>query len=275
MQPKIHVHTSAPDKFYVNSFLVEGDKSAVLIDTQFVLSEIASVIAKLKALEKPLAAIFITHPHPDHYNGLHAVLNDFPGTPVYATHATRQGIEATAEPKRAYWTPLVGSDYPQSFTYPDHLMNHGDHVTIDGIEFAISDFGAAECSDNTAVLIPQADAVIISDLVYNRVHPWLAESRSGAWLAAIEAAKTNIGHARHYYAGHGASGGIEILDAQAAYIRDMREQVSEALRSSPELTPEARQHIGAHMLERYAGFELAMLVEANADGIAAEFKAAA
>lgn len=37
--PKVHVHTSSPDAFFVNSFIIEGERNLILIDTQFVLSE--------------------------------------------------------------------------------------------------------------------------------------------------------------------------------------------------------------------------------------------
>src|SRR5579864_5679615 len=37
--PRMHVHTSSPDAFFVNSFIIEGVRSLVLADTQFVLSE--------------------------------------------------------------------------------------------------------------------------------------------------------------------------------------------------------------------------------------------
>jgi hypothetical protein len=58
--PKVHVHTSSPDAFFVNSFIIEGKRSLVLVDTQFVLSEAKALADKIAALQKPVAAIFIT-----------------------------------------------------------------------------------------------------------------------------------------------------------------------------------------------------------------------
>jgi glyoxylase-like metal-dependent hydrolase (beta-lactamase superfamily II) len=82
--PKVHVYRSSPDAFFVNSFIIEGEKSLVLVDTQFVLSETHALVETTAALQKPLA-ILITHPHPDHYNGLATILASHPGTGVYAT----------------------------------------------------------------------------------------------------------------------------------------------------------------------------------------------
>ena len=51
--PKIHIHTSSPDAFFVNSFIIEGKRSLVLVDTQFVLSEAKALADKIAALQKP------------------------------------------------------------------------------------------------------------------------------------------------------------------------------------------------------------------------------
>src|SRR5580658_3805604 len=131
--PKVHVYTSPPDAFFVNSFIIEGESSLILVDTQFVLSEARSVANRIAALEKPLAAVLITHPHPDHYNGIASILERYPGTRVYATAGTIEGIRETAEPKRAYWTPIVGPNYPQRFAIPDVTVRNGEHLSIDGI----------------------------------------------------------------------------------------------------------------------------------------------
>ena len=50
--PKVHIHTSSTNAFYVNSFIIEGARSLVLVDTQFVLSEARLVADKVVALEQ-------------------------------------------------------------------------------------------------------------------------------------------------------------------------------------------------------------------------------
>lgn len=268
--PRVHTHTSSPDAFFVNSFIIEGDRSLVLVDTQFVLSEAAAVVAEISALNKPLAAVFITHPHPDHYNGLATVLAKYPGTPVHATAATIAGIRETAEPKRAYWTPIVGADYPQSFVDPDVTVAGGQRITIDGIELLIDDLGPAECADNTMVSLPQIDAVIISDLVYNGVHPWIAEGRSKSWLQALETAKNKLAGATTLHAGHGAAGPPAIIDEQASYIASFRELVQRAIKAEGRISEASKADLIAKLSARYPGWPLAMIIGMNIDGVAAE-----
>ncbi len=271
--PKVHVYRSPPDAFFVNSFIIEGDRSLVLVDTQFVLSEARALIKAIAALEKPLAAILITHPHPDHYNGLATVLERHPGTSVHATSTTMAGIRETAEPKRAYWTPIVGANYPQEFAFPDAVVHDGETLSIDGIELKVDDFGPMECSDNTTISLPQIDAVIVSDLVYNRVHPWLAEGRSGLWLAALAKAKSRFESAQTLYAGHGEAGPASLIDDQIGYITAVRGMVAEALEHDGVLTDAGKSTVQQKTLARFSGWPLEMIVGMNVGSLAAEQRA--
>jgi glyoxylase-like metal-dependent hydrolase (beta-lactamase superfamily II) len=68
--PTVHVYRSAERGIFVNSFLVEGDDAVVAVDAPLLLSDAHAFRARLDALRKPLAGVLITHPHPDHYNGV-------------------------------------------------------------------------------------------------------------------------------------------------------------------------------------------------------------
>ena len=271
--PRVHIHTSSHSAFFVNSFIIEGNKSLVLVDTQFVLSEAAAVAERIATLQKPLAAILITHPHPDHYNGLASILEKYPGTKVYATAGTIAGMRASAEPKRAYWTPIVGADYPQRFAFPDVTISDQEHLRIDGIELVVTDFGPTECSDNSAIELPQIDSVIISDLVYNRVHPWLAEGRSELWLVALAEAKRRFSSSNVLYAGHGAAGPPTIIEDQAAYINGVRDVVAKAMRDDPVLSDATKASVRQTILAGRQNWPLEMVVEMNTEGLANEIRA--
>jgi glyoxylase-like metal-dependent hydrolase (beta-lactamase superfamily II) len=269
--PKVHTHTSSPDAFFVNSFIIEGETSLVLVDTQFLLSEATALVRKIVALNKPLGAVFITHPHPDHYNGLATILAAFPGTRVHATEATIAGIRETAEPKRAYWTPIVGADYPQAFAFPNVLVADGQRPNIDGIEFQIVDFGPAECSDNTMIVLPQIDAVIISDLVYNRVHPWIAEGRSLQWLKALVKADAEFGGAATFYPGHGTADSATVIRDQASYIRTVRELVENLVKTEGRVSDAGKSTLVEKISALYPSWPLNMIIGMNVDGVASEF----
>lgn len=224
--PKIHVYASTPQAFFVNSFIVETENSVVLIDTQFLVSAARSLNAALTAIGKPLAGIIITHPHPDHYNGLPQILSVHPAARICATKATGEGMLATQAVKRATWTPVYGSDYPLQDGSPNEIVEPGCTIRMAGLDFVIDELGPGESSTNCVVHIPEARVLIASDLIYNDCHPWLAEERTDLWLQQLAAVEKRYSKVPVVYAGHGAQGDAQLFRKQRHYIEDFRQIVA-------------------------------------------------
>jgi glyoxylase-like metal-dependent hydrolase (beta-lactamase superfamily II) len=123
-------YTSSESGFAVNSWLVPTNTGLVVIDTQFTVSEADKLAASVLAAGRPLRAIMITHPHPDHYNGTCRLLK-IAQVPVYATQSTIEGMRATADAKRAQWKPTYGNDYPDETCFPDTLLPASGGVSVD------------------------------------------------------------------------------------------------------------------------------------------------
>ena len=138
--------------------------------------------------------------------------------------------------------------------FPTFPVRDGEHLSIDGVELVVDDFGPTESSDNTAIELPQIDSVIISDLVYNRVHPWLAEGRSDLWLRALDEAKRRYHAARALYPGHGSAGPISIIDEQTAYIIAVRDMVASSLKQDPELSDTTKAAIQQKVRATYKDY---------------------
>ena len=271
MTATIHPYTAAPDKFFVNSFIVEGETGLVLIDTQFLLSSARDVADRITALGKPLDAVIITHPHPDHFNGLPTILDAFGPVPVYANRPTIETIAATQADKRAAWTPIYGDDYPLTDAFPDHALGSDETLTLAGIEFRLIDLGPGECADNSVIHLPGADALITSDLVYSGCHPWMAEHRIDQWLAQLDRVGAAFPTVTTVYPGHGAAGGRELLDAQRAYLDDFRDLVASHARAGA-LDEPAMAAIRAATINGRDGWPLDMLIEMNAAALAMEVR---
>nr|BFE82884.1 hypothetical protein GCM10020093_054850 [Planobispora longispora] len=90
----------------------------ILVDANLLVSDARALAARLSALRKPLLAAFVTHAHPDHFNGLPYVAGD--DVPVYATAAVAETIAEIAVPKREQWRPLYGDEWPDRHRVPDH-----------------------------------------------------------------------------------------------------------------------------------------------------------
>lgn len=151
---RLHVFSSPEPAFFVNSFVIETDNGLVLVDTQFLTSSARQLADMIRALNKPLLAIIITHPHPDHFNGTPEIVREWPNVPVYATPATIEVICATEADKRAAWTPSYGDDYPRETVIPNTPIEPNQAIQVDGLELRVDDLGAGESADITVVYLP-------------------------------------------------------------------------------------------------------------------------
>jgi glyoxylase-like metal-dependent hydrolase (beta-lactamase superfamily II) len=259
---------SSEQGFAVNSWLMPTERGIVVIDTQFSVTEADKLVKAVIQTGRPLEAIIITHPHPDHYNGTCQLLQ-LARVPVYATQATIDGIRATAEAKRAQWKPTYGKDYPDTTCVPDHAVPIGGSIRVDGVELQFRDYGPGESLSESITLAPALHAVFVGDLIYNQVHPWLAEGRSTQWLAQLGRLAKDIPANWIVFPGHGAAGGIEVIDAQRKYITQLRSATRAKLGPSG-LTPDSTKEIVEGIRARYPGWPLEMLIPINIEAVAKE-----
>jgi glyoxylase-like metal-dependent hydrolase (beta-lactamase superfamily II) len=274
MTPAIHLYAAPADKFFVNSFIVESDTALVLIDAQFLVSTARELAAVVAAKNKPLAGIIVTHPHPDHFNGLPILLERFGRVPVYANQPTIDVIKATQASKREAWTPIYGDDYPATDAVPDQVIGADETLDIGGVAIRSIDLGASESADITVLHIPAADSLIASDLIYHRCHPWLAEHRTGAWLDQLAEVEAMFPDTRTIYPGHGPAAGREVFDLQRRYILEQRAVVTEHARDGV-LDEAGLAAVRAVARAGRNGWPLEGLIDMNANAMAAELQRAA
>ncbi|MGF6603660.1 glyoxylase-like metal-dependent hydrolase (beta-lactamase superfamily II) [Paraburkholderia sp. GAS448] len=266
----VHVFRSAESAFFVNSFIIETGIGLVLVDTQFLTSSARQLCAAIRAHGKPLLAVFITHPHPDHFNGMAEIAHEWPGLPIYATQATIDVIRATQAGKRTAWTPVYGDDYPQDTVLPNTVVVPGQPIFVDGLELRVDDLGEGESADITVIHLPQSDQLIASDLLYHRVHPWLAEGRTKQWLSQLEIVRERYSTATSIFAGHGEAAGLDALAQQTEYLNLFRDWVRGGIADLTHPTPDEKSLVAGKVLQRYPNYPLQMLVEMNIDGVAKE-----
>lgn len=267
---RIHTYTAAETGLLVNSYLVEAADGVVLVDANLLLSDVRALGARLAALHKPLLGVFVTHAHPDHFNGLPVLAGD--DVPVYAAADVADTIARIAETKRAQWQPVYGSEWPDQHRIPDRRLSTGDVVELGGLRFAVHAVGPAESHADSYLTLD--DRAFIGDLAFHGTHPYTADGHTGRWLAALDTLAGALDGAT-LYPGHGAPGGVGMLADQRRYLMMYRETVRRLAAGAPALTDAQREELTAVMTRFLPGAPLTWMIGLGADAVAAELAAEA
>lgn len=266
----IHQHASGETGIFANAYLVESKAGVVAVDATLTNSESKSFRARLDQLNKPLLAVLITHPHPDHVAGITQLVENRE-VPILALESVERLMRTFEEPKRAQWGPVYGDEWVQHWTYPNRLLQDNDSVVFDGITYRIHDLGAGgDCDANSIWVIETGSkAAFIGDLVFDGTHSYIADGHCGDWLANLDRAESLLTGAT-LYPGHGAPGSLALLQKQRDYLLTYRASVQRLAKGKPTLTDAEKAEL-TQVMQRYAqGAGLSFLIAHSADAVAAE-----
>lgn len=262
---RIHTYTAAEAGLLVNSYLVEAEDGVVLVDANLLQSDIDALAARLRALRKPLLGVFVTHAHPDHFNGLPTLAGA--DTPVYAAKEVADTIAAIADAKRDQWQPVYGAEWPSAHRVPEKLLNDGETVDLGGLQFTLRTVGAAESHADSYLTL--GTTAFIGDLAFNGVHPYTADGHTGAWLDALDTLAERLdGHT--LLPGHGAPGDVGMLADQRRYLMMYREAVRRLAAGKTVLGDAERAELTAVMTRFLPDAPLTWMIGLGADAVAAE-----
>jgi glyoxylase-like metal-dependent hydrolase (beta-lactamase superfamily II) len=261
--------TSSGPGLLSNTHLVDAPDGIVVVDPPMLLSDARAVRTRVDELGRPLAAIIYTHPHPDHVNGATEIRGSA-NIPVLATPDTDRISRAIDGPKREFWTPTFGDDYPPTTTFATVLVEGGTSIPVGGLRFDVHDIGPGECE--TASLWISGEIAFVGDLVYSHTHPWLFEARSEIWLHQLEWVRSLL-EGKTLYVGHGDVGSVDLIDAQAEYIRTFQKSVRDLASPDGTLTDMARKALKARMTSYWPDAPLDDLITMSSDPVAAELAA--
>jgi glyoxylase-like metal-dependent hydrolase (beta-lactamase superfamily II) len=229
---QVTVHRFEAGLFPVNAYLVETRTGVVVVDATLGVSDGRAICSRVEALGKPLAAVVVTHSHPDHYGGVAALLE---GTevPIYAVDGVNAVIRRDDAAKEQVLRPMFGNEWAAARKFPNRVVRDGERMELGDAVFAVTDLGPGE-SPHDSLWILESDGppqAFVGDLVYSHMHPFLADGFYDRWLVNIERAKRELPDDTTLFMGHGQpSTGHAILEWQANYI----ERFIDVLRSSVE-----------------------------------------
>jgi glyoxylase-like metal-dependent hydrolase (beta-lactamase superfamily II) len=209
------------------STLVTGSSEAVLIDAQHIREDVAALAEFIGRTGKKLTTIYVTHGHADHWYGAGDLLATFPEARVVATAPVVEYINKAGEIEAQQWAAMFGERVSKATAVPEIL--DGLAIDLEGHELHIIEVGQGDIHPSTVVHIPDLEAVVAGDVVYNQIHAMLGLSSPKGWerwlqsLDAIEKLSARMivaGHRKPESSDYEAN---RMLDETRSYISDFAE----------------------------------------------------
>jgi glyoxylase-like metal-dependent hydrolase (beta-lactamase superfamily II) len=183
----IKVVTPAGDQFWTNSIIIEGTHEVMLVDAQLTKTNAEKVLQEIRATQKPLSIIYITHEHADHFLGLEVFKEAYPNARILANSNVVDRINKVYQEKIDKWKGLLGPDATSHMVaitkYDD------DFVRFENSKIEILMNLQGDTDANTMLWLPAQKTLIAGDVVFNDLHVYTAETNLAArkrWLDSLE-----------------------------------------------------------------------------------------
>jgi len=259
----LDVYTADAQGIGVTSTLIYGETEALLVDTQFRISDAEKLADRIAGKGRRLKAILVTHPHFDHFYGASVLLRRFPGTPVYASASDIEYIKGDLANTVAQIRARFGAEtIPADIVIPRPWP--GTHFTVDGQSVDViaglqGDVGPGP--RNNVVWVPSLAAAIVGDIAFNQVHLSLratdARSRN-AWQETLRLVQER--QPRIVVAGHKNHAELpdtpEVLAFNKAYLTEFEAALA-ASHNAGELIAAMKQKFPEAGLDRILNFTAA------------------
>jgi glyoxylase-like metal-dependent hydrolase (beta-lactamase superfamily II) len=214
------------------STLLVGQSESVLVDAQYIDSDIAALGDLIESTGRRLTTIYVTHAHADHYLGMGALLERFPGARPLATPGVVEAIKATLDLQQRSGRRCSAMPRSNRRSCPEPTA--GDVIDLEGAELRVIEVGQGDIRPSTVPHVPGIDTVVAGDVIYNQIHAMLGLNGPDEWrdwIASIEQverlrpATIVAGHKQPEASDHAVE---QMIDGTRSYISDFAEAAQSA-----------------------------------------------
>lgn len=172
-----------------SSTLISGSRDAILVDTFLTTNQSQLLLNWVIASGKNLTSIYITHGHGDHFFGLAPLLDRFPRAKAIAIPEVVKAMEAQLSPETidGFWRKRIPGEIPDRLVVAEPL--DGNEFELEGHKLVVVNTGKTDTTYSTSLYIPSLELIIAGDVVYNGIHPYLAETDTQSrldWISALD-----------------------------------------------------------------------------------------
>jgi glyoxylase-like metal-dependent hydrolase (beta-lactamase superfamily II) len=214
--------------FINNPAFVVGDTGVVVIDPGSSLQIGQMVLRQIRQVTSlPVAAVFNTHIHGDHWLANQAFRQSYPDIPIFGHEEMHKQIERGEG--RAFLATLMrmteGAVVGTEEVPPDQRTAHADELSFGGVALRIHFQPKAHSRSDIMIELPKRKVLFLGDNVMRDRLGQMDSATFSGNIAAIDMALTT--QAEIFVPGHGKTGGREVPETYREYLSRLKQLVAD------------------------------------------------
>ncbi len=179
--------------YMVNSVLIVGDSSAVVVDTGFTDAIGRHLRAAIERItDKPVRHVINTHHHGDHHLGNSA----FPEAQIISSEKCRELVVETEQEWISLVKNLTGLRFPHTHAVPaTRTFSQQSRVPVQlaGVNMVLWMPSGSHTPGDLMILLPDDRVLIAGDILVHRMMPNFRDGHVKSWVATLaEITRTDV-----------------------------------------------------------------------------------